>query len=90
MKTIQINTVENFEDVAADILDEFTESFSISNGCIDRVNSAGFQLFSQKGEQLYERYQARLRAVGEKLFPGEGAEMRIEAWRVNDDADAEY
>lgn len=85
MKTIPIETPDDFDDVAADILDEFTSSFDTSNGCIEEVTGNGTRIFSDKGQRLYERYQDRLRAVGEKLFPGEGEHMRIKAWMVCDD-----
>jgi hypothetical protein len=78
MNTIPIRTPADFECVCCDLLNDFVESYTHENGClINDVYEDGADLFSPKGLDLYERYQLRLFAIGQRLFPG--ADMTIEA-----------
>ena len=86
--TIPINTPSDFECVACDLLNDFIMSYSLENGCIGYVSyHDGIECISAKGERLYERYQMRLFAIGQRLFSGQ--DMNIEA-SVMHDSESDY
>ena len=81
---IIIKTVEDFEDVCFDILDDYLVDFPLIDGLTRTPNeddlydfdgAVGF-MYTQKGMALYDSAIKHLSRLGHKIFPGENFNFR--------------
>lgn len=77
--SIEINTVQDWNDVASEVIDVFLDDFPKRKGLTREPEQEdlydfdwciGF-MYTQKGMMLYDRMVERLNKLGNKLFPNE-------------------
>lgn len=72
MKTIDINTPSDYEEVCDDILSDFVD-YLVEEGFVTYEHSyEEFDyILSYKGSVLFDSYMSKLYRLGERKFPGE-------------------
>ena len=87
MKRIDIEDATDFELVAGDMLTEFCEELHRDGFTRKTEGDDGFDeeevpfVYTDRGQELAERYIERLLAVGKKWFPNDDIEINSGSFR---------
>lgn len=87
MNRIEINDATDFELVAEDMLTDFCEGLHKDGFTRKPEDDDGFEdgevswVYTDRGQELAERYIKRITAVGNRWFPGDEIEVISSAFR---------
>jgi hypothetical protein len=84
----EIKTVDDFNDVVSDLLDDWLEDFPFKYGLTREPEHEDYEdfggdeigfMYTQKGMKLYWSAVSKLKKLGEKLFPEDEHNLNIKA-----------